>query len=169
MIQWSRSRAAGVSGEKKNAARLGELRRRLRRVVAPLNRLVPFFPRLEIAEHDDAHVVVLDLPGVRKEDISIRLDGYQTLTVSGERRDRSATQARRRSYSERRYGAFSRTIDLPISVDGWRMNAVLQDGVLEIRLPRLDTGRNRTRTVPIEVVVDDPQASVATFPTNLRE
>jgi HSP20 family molecular chaperone IbpA len=75
------------------------------------------------------------------------------LTVSGERRA-NLSGARRSSYSERRYGVFSRTIELPLSVDGWRMNAVLSDGVLEIRLPRLDVSRNKTRVVPIEVIVD---------------
>lgn len=134
----------------------------MRRLLAPLNRVLPFLPRVEICEQEDAHVVVLDLPGVRKEDINIRLDGHQSLTISGERRE-PVSGHRRRSYSERRYGSFSRSIDLPLSVDGWRMNAVLSDGVLEIRLPRLDAGRNRTRVVPIEVIVDHKR--VAPEPT----
>ena len=153
MFDWVRSRNVSAPRSRNNVARLDELRRSWRRLVAPLNRVLPFLPRVEISENEDAHVVVLDLPGVRKEDINIRLDGHQMLTVTGERRGNVAGQ-RRRSYSERRYGAFSRSIELPLSVDGWRMNAGLSDGVLEIRLPRLDVGRNRTRVVPIEVIVD---------------
>jgi HSP20 family protein len=153
MFDWLRSRSVSRPRSRNHVARLDELRRSWRRLVAPLNRALPFLPRVEISELEDAHVVVLDLPGVRKEDIHIRLDGHQSLTISGERRA-NLTGERRSSYSERRYGPFSRSIELPLSVDGWRMNAVLSDGVLEIRLPRLDAGRNKTRVVPIEVILD---------------
>ena len=92
-------------------------------------------PRIEMAESTDAWFVQLDLPGVDKEAIELSTVGDE-LRVSG-RRARpgypDGTVVRR---SERSYGSFRRTLRLPADVDSDRIRARLEDGVLELRMPK---------------------------------
>jgi HSP20 family protein len=115
------------------------------RLLARLERRFSFRPRVEVLQEDDVHVLLFDVPGVRKDDLEIRVDDHHLLTVSGER---SAESDRRRRgalgrYSERRYGSFIRTIELPRDADGARLTSELHDGVLVIRVPRLEASRGR--------------------------
>ncbi len=92
-------------------------------------------PRIELAESTDAWFVQLDLPGVEKDSVEVSTVGDE-LRVSG-RRARPAypegTVVRR---SERSYGAFRRTLRLPADVDADRIQARLETGVLELRMPK---------------------------------
>ena len=81
------------------------------------------------------YVIESDMPGVRLQDLSISVAGRR-LTLSGRReivRDFSAARIRVR---ERWSGVFSRSIDLPGSVDGEHLTATLHEGILRIVLPR---------------------------------
>jgi HSP20 family protein len=87
---------------------------------------------LDVEDCVDHFRVLMDLPGVREEDIDIVCED-STLTIAGERK----TENRHRTYHrERRFGSFARTVTLrgPIDVD--RVEASCRDGVLEVRLPK---------------------------------
>ena len=71
----------------------------------------PFVPQVELRERDNVHILRVDLPGLRKEDLDIRVDDDSVLTISGERREQATQNERGYSYSERRYGSFSRSIE----------------------------------------------------------
>lgn len=92
-------------------------------------------PPVEIAHGEKEVIVCAELPGVKREDIRIEIRG-EKLTIEGERsllRSMSEMEYRR---SERPYGHFSRLIVLPDGIDARAAAASLQDGVLEIRVPR---------------------------------
>ena len=94
-----------------------------------------WLPSLDLLEETDGYVLELDMPGVSLKDLSISVAGRR-LTLSGKReivRDFSAARIRVR---ERWSGAFSRSIELPGPVDGERLTATLQEGILRIVLPR---------------------------------
>ena len=94
-----------------------------------------WLPSLDLLEGTDGYVVEMDMPGVSLKDLSISVAGRR-LTLSGKReivRDFSAARIRVR---ERWSGAFSRSIELPGPVDGERLTATLQEGILRILLPR---------------------------------
>lgn len=147
--------------------RLFEVRSRWHRLFTRLVRFVSFTPRVEVVELDEGHVLLVDLPGVGREDVDIRVDAHHLLlTIAGERRQTTMRRPRARHYSERRYGAFSRTIELPRDADPSRMETELHDGVLEIRVPKLET--SRTRIVPIGGRAggrDATHAEAARFPS----
>jgi HSP20 family protein len=94
-------------------------------------------PALDISERKDAYLVTVELPGVEPDDLQITLeDGL--LTIQGERlfaHDSSEQQFHR---VERRYGAFRRSITLPAQVQAEQIEATVDNGVLQIMVPKME-------------------------------
>jgi len=97
-------------------------------------------PAADLTETGDAYVAEVDLPGVRKDDISVELAG-QELVVGGEYRD-SGTDGRalRRT---RRTGWFEFRVMLPGKADPDKITAALADGVLTVTVPKAETDKPR--------------------------
>ena len=134
--------------------RLVRLRHEAERIVDELFRSAPSAvrprgPRVpaDVYEEGDRFLVSLELPGVRRADLSLYVVG-QTLVVEGEKRDVMEAPAAFEC-AERSYGTFRRVIELPGAADSSRIEARLQKGVLEVRLPRIRERRGRRREVPI--------------------
>jgi HSP20 family protein len=94
-------------------------------------------PRLnvDVAEKNGAYVVKGELPGVKKEDIRITVDGAQ-VTLEAEVKQEKSTDNERVLHTERSYGKVSRAFTLPQEVDEAAVEARFQDGVLELKLPK---------------------------------
>lgn len=96
-------------------------------------------PALDLYESGDHLVAVVELPGMRKEDIDISLhDG--TLTISGERK-RESTNGDKAQRTERYFGTFRRSISLPTRVDAGKVSATYQDGILRVTLPKAEEAK----------------------------
>ena len=93
-------------------------------------------PALDLHQSTDNIVAVVELPGMRKEDIEISLhDG--TLTISGERK-RESTAGEKAERTERYVGVFRRSIALPTRVDASKVSATYRDGILIVTLPKAE-------------------------------
>ena len=93
-------------------------------------------PALDLYQTNDDIVAVVELPGMRKEEIEISLqDGM--LTISGERKDESA-QSEQTERTERFFGKFRRSISLPTRVNSDKVNATYKDGILTVTLPKAE-------------------------------
>jgi len=103
-----------------------------------------FSPDVDVFETDGAHLLHVDLPGVDKADVRVRLEGAR-LVVEGERRKVEPEGAAARSL-ERGFGTFRREFLLPPDVDGEGVKASLDDGVLTVSVPRAGGG---ARDIPI--------------------
>ena len=92
-------------------------------------------PAMDLVEEDERYVLRADLPGVREEDVKVELED-NVLTVSGERR--SEHEERKDGYRriERTSGSFSRSLVLPDGVDPQSVQARIEHGVLEVRVPK---------------------------------
>jgi HSP20 family molecular chaperone IbpA len=88
-----------------------------------LSRKTEFAPQLELKELDSEYVLNADLPGVREQDVDVRISDDNVLTVGGERREEETKRVRGYEYSERSYGSFSRSIELPPGVDASKIQA----------------------------------------------
>ncbi len=99
-----------------------------------------FVPLADVEETDDAYVVELELPGVKKSDIDISVEDRR-LSVTGERKEKERTGVLRRK--TRTVGRFVYEIRLPEPVDEDGVSATLADGVLTIRVPKASTSRSR--------------------------
>lgn len=100
-------------------------------------------PEVEIEHRDGKLVVRADVPGARKEDLSIEvLD--DRLVLNGERRTEKKEEREGYFHSERTYGSFNRVIPLPPGVKADSVNAALKDGVLEITMDAPDEKKKGT-------------------------
>ena len=91
-------------------------------------------PTLEVFERKGEFVVRADLPGLKKEDITIEVTDRE-LILKGERTREKEEKNENFYRAEREYGTFLRTIPLPEGVKAEDAKAVAKDGVLEIRMP----------------------------------
>ena len=99
-----------------------------------------WLPAVDIRETDDAIVVHAEVPGIDKKDVKVDVkDGV--LTISGERNYKKDVKEENVHRIERSYGSFSRSFSLPSHVDVGKVQARLEDGVLEVRLPKTDTAK----------------------------
>jgi HSP20 family protein len=103
-----------------------------RAVAGENGQVTGWWPTLDVHETDSEYVVMVDLPGVKPEDVSIELE-QQVLTVSGARVPDSAGETK---YSERPYGSFGRTFTLPKGIESDKIVADYQDGVLQVHVPK---------------------------------
>lgn len=98
--------------------------------------------RTDIRDTGDAYVLEADLPGMKKEDIHIDIDGDR-LSISAERSASKEEKDEKVGYirCERSYGSFSRSFDIS-GIRGEDISAAYEDGVLKLTLPK------QTKTVP---------------------
>ena len=101
-------------------------------------------PRLDVFESDRTIEMTAELPGVAEEDIELNLEG-DILTISGEKREQH--QGKKVHFTERSYGTFQRSIQLPFAPDADRLEASSESGVLTIRFPRVEP--ERSHRIPI--------------------
>jgi HSP20 family protein len=92
-----------------------------------------FIPPVDIYEDEHGITLRLEVPGVKEDDIDIRLEN-NTLTVRGERKFEKEEKEENFHRIERRYGTFSRSFTLPNTVDTENVQAEYKDGLLTIRL-----------------------------------
>ncbi|MEY2490405.1 MAG: hypothetical protein QOC70_2347 [Verrucomicrobiota bacterium] len=104
-------------------------------------------PALDLYQNNDNIVAVVELPGMRKEEIEISLhDG--TLTISGERKEETS-QENGAARTERSVGKFRRSITLPTRVDVNKVSATYKDGLLTVTLPKAEEAK--PKQIPINL------------------
>lgn len=99
-----------------------------------------FTPLADVEETDDAYLVEIELPSVKKEDVDIQITGRR-LSVSGERKEKERVGWLRRR--ERIVGRFAYEMTLPGAVDEDAVEAHLGEGVLTVRVPKPESERPR--------------------------
>ena len=97
-------------------------------------------PPVDIYETDEALVMKAELPGFSKDDISIELK-ENTLVIKGERKHEDEVKEGNYHRMERSYGAFQRAFMLPMTVDQEKVKASYNDGILELRLPKVQAAQ----------------------------
>ena len=100
-------------------------------------------PAVDLRETDDAYIVHADIPGLKKDDITIEIV-EDVVTIKGERKYEAERKDGDFHRVERKYGSFLRTIEIPGGFNGDAASAKFQDGVLELTLPKLEEQKPRT-------------------------
>lgn len=108
-----------------------------RHLLAPLA-IEGFTPLADVEETDDAFVVEVELPGVKKDEVSIEVSGRR-LSVRGERKERDRAGVLR--HHERIVGSFCYEVLLPDEIDADKIDASLVEGVLTITAPKTKGAR----------------------------
>jgi len=96
-----------------------------------------FTPAINSREGEFAYHIEVDLPGAKKEDIEVSVEGNR-LIISGERKLKEELKEENYYKIESSFGSFSRSFELPEGVDIENIHANSEDGVLEVVLPKLE-------------------------------
>ena len=106
-------------------------------------------PQADIYEDGNDIVVKAEIPGIKKEDLSINMK-ENVITISGEKKSEEKVERKDYYRLERSFGSFSRNFQLPSEIEPEKAKATFRDGVLEIRVPKSEAAREKTKTIPIE-------------------
>lgn len=105
-------------------------------------------PSIDVHEADGKVIVSTELPGVKEEDVDISVDG-DMLTISGEKKSMMESGKADQYRSERVYGKFARTIELPFDIDPEKVDARFENGVLTLTIERPQEAAEKQRKIPI--------------------
>lgn len=108
-----------------------------------------FVPSVNSREGKDAYYIEIDLPGIKKDDISIDIKD-NVLTVSGERKVRDEISEDSYYKIESRYGKFIRSFTLPKNVNLDKIEANSENGVLEIVIPKHEVIKDQPKKIKIK-------------------
>jgi len=107
----------------------------------------PMRVRMDVKEDDKAYVVHAEIPGVKKEDIQVSIDGNQIAISAEIKRQKEDKQGEKTLRTERYYGKVYRAFALAQDVDQEQAQARYENGVLELTLPKRAAASSRKVTV----------------------
>lgn len=96
--------------------------------------------KLDVKEDEKGYTVQAEVPGVKKEDIQVDIDGSQVSVRAEVKKEKEEKKGEKIVYSERSYGMVSRSFTLPVEVDEKGAKAEYKDGVLNLMLPKKSNG-----------------------------
>ena len=106
-----------------------------------------FALRFDVREDTDCFVIKADMPGLKQADVEISLTNNR-LCVTGHREDERTEESKSYAMRERTFGSFSRDFMLPESIDADRIEARMQDGVLEVKVPK--RAESKPKRIPLQ-------------------
>jgi HSP20 family protein len=101
-----------------------------------------YSPSFNIYEKDGNYMLEAEMPGIEKDDISINID-KDVITISGKKESKHEKKDTSYYLKESRYGAFSRSFQLPSEVQEDKVEAKLKDGVLNVVMPPKESVKRR--------------------------
>jgi HSP20 family protein len=105
-------------------------------------------PAVELVEKEQAFEMTAELPGLEPGEVDVSVSGG-VLTIKGEKKEEKETKEKNYYFSERRYGSFQRSFELPEGVDADKISAKLEKGVLSVTLPKTKEAVQQQRKIPV--------------------
>jgi len=103
--------------------------------------------KVDVAEKNGGYIVTAELPGVKKEDIQVSIDGAEVSLTAEVKREKEVEKDERVLHAERVFGKLTRSFALPQEVDEARAEAKFRDGVLELTLPKKAAAARKQVTI----------------------
>jgi HSP20 family protein len=160
LIPWGRRKSSVAANTNNDNHPIAALQRDIGRVFdefwagfeRPFGSLNGFFggawPTADVSETDKAIEVVLELPGMDEKDIDLTVTD-DVLTVRGEKKSESERKDKGYFVSERKFGAFHRSIPLPVGVDTDKIDAKFKKGVLTVTLPKTAEAQEKVKKIQV--------------------
>ncbi len=105
-------------------------------------------PVVDIVDKDKAYEITAELPGMAPADIDLKI-AHGVLTITGEKKEETEEKKKDYCLSERRYGSFQRSFQVPDGVDADKVGASFEKGVLTVTLPKSAEARNQEKKIAI--------------------
>ena len=106
----------------------------------PMRSLARYEPvatmRMDVVEDDAGYTLKAELPGIKKEDITVSIDGSSVSINAESKHEKDVKEGEKVLRSERYYGSVSRRVTLPVDVDAAKSEATYDGGVLTLVLPK---------------------------------
>jgi HSP20 family protein len=103
---------------------------------------------VDVVEKEKSYEITAELPGLDASDIDINF-ARGTLTIKGEKKEEKEEKKKDYYLSERRYGSFQRSFQVPDGIDTDKIEANFEKGVLKIALPKTAQARSQEKKIPI--------------------
>ncbi len=105
-------------------------------------------PHVDTSEDDKTYEISIELPGVEEKDVTLTVDNGM-LTVRGEKKSQREEKKKEYHLTERSYGSFERSFQVPVNVDEAKIAASYATGVLTVVMPKSSNGKPSERRIPI--------------------
>jgi HSP20 family protein len=112
-----------------------------------LDKAAPAAARVDVTETDKGYTVHAEIPGVRKEDIDVAIEGNQVTIAAEVKRDSEQKDGERVLRTERYFGGVYRSFTLPVELDETTSEAKYENGVLELKLAKKPAAAGRKLTI----------------------
>lgn len=106
-------------------------------------------PAMDLVEKDKEYEITAELPGIDEKNVEIRL-ANRTLTIKGEKTEQKEDKEKDYYLSERRYGSFQRSFQLPEGVDADKIEANFAKGVLTVKLPKTAEAQKAEKKIAVK-------------------
>lgn len=120
-------------------------------------------PAIDLAEKNDEYEITAELPGLDEKDVEIKLSNHM-LTIKGEKNEQKEEREKDYYLSERRYGSFQRSFQLPDGVDPDKIEANFAKGVLTVRMPKTAEAKKAEKKIAIKAAKARKAAAGAAQP-----
>lgn len=107
-----------------------------------------FVPKVDVSESENEFIIRAEVPGYKTEDIRVQVENG-VLKLSAEHNEEKEEKKENYHLKERRYGSFNRSFKLPENVDGEKIEASAKDGVLTIRIPKVEASQPKQIEVKV--------------------
>jgi len=108
-----------------------------------------WMPSVDISETEDKFLIRAELPGLEAKDISVSISG-EILTIKGEKKKETEEKGEHHYCTERYYGSFQRSFQLPTGVQGDKVEATFDKGVLKITLQKAEEAKKKQIEVKVK-------------------
>jgi len=116
---------------------------------------------LDLSETSDEYLVKASLPGMNPDDLEVTFNNG-VLTIKGEVKEEQESEGKRWHLRERRWGAFTRSVQLPNNVDGDAIQASYESGVLTLSLPKVEEAK------PRKIAITRPEKMIEAKATDIK-
>jgi HSP20 family protein len=104
---------------------------------------------VDLYEDKNDIVVKAELPGIEKDNVEVNLTDH-TLTIKGEKKKEEEVKEENYYRTERSYGSFVRTVEIPKDVHADKVRANFKNGILEVRLPKTEEAKAKEIKVKVD-------------------
>ena len=112
-------------------------------------RKLEWSPSADISETEKEYVIRAELPAVKKEDVQVTLD-EGTITIKGERKQRTEDKSEKFHRVESFYGSFERSFSLPENINSDAIRCESKDGILTVHIPKTETPKQKPKQIAVQ-------------------